>query len=170
MNKYLILSLITLVISICIYFSRDGSYTWTIKFYISEEKLSHISHMFEQNEYFNFHPLCTSNKLIKDDKSHKQYEITEEIKLLGILPLKIVSQMFYKKVGQNHYSYDVPFKTFFIDVNFYAEYILNPMANGRVEVKEYVKISGPLFSTFIIGKIAFPQHVEMNKKIEHLGN
>jgi hypothetical protein len=170
MRKVMLFSLVVLILSVCVIISREGSYEWSIKFNISKEKLSDAQKMFEKNENFNFHPFCTGNKLIIDEGNQKQFEITEETYLLGIYPLKIVSKMFYKKLNENRYSYDVPLKVFFIEVNFYTEYRLSILENGQVEVEEYAKITGPLYATYIIGKIAYPEHVAMNNKIQAISN
>ena len=78
--------------------------------------------------------------------------------------------MFYEKLGVGKYSYDVSLTVMGIfKVNFHTDFYIKSDKDTKnsIIIEESVKITGPMLSSFIIGKVAYPEHVKMLDRIKH---
>ena len=175
--------LLSSIIYFGIFIQKD--FTWSQKIIITHSikddvdknitREREIYDLFEQMDYMLSHPFCTSKRIIEDKGSEKTFEIVEELKLMSLIPLKLVSTAYMKKLSDNQYYNSVVLNILGVfKSNFDTEFIINKnivkdQGGEKVnyEIEEKVTIKGPQLVTFIVGNIAYPEHQLMMSKIKN---
>jgi hypothetical protein len=173
-NLFFSLSIIGLFAAIVYqaYIPRD--YTWsqkiTVKVPKDQNEEKRFYELFENSNFMDYHPFCTSHKLLEEKSSNEKiFEFIEETTLFGLIPIKLVSKAHITKLPQEGnikiYRTDVPLKILnLIETSFNTEFIISEHKENY-QIEERVTIKGNTLISHIVGIIAYPEHVELMSKI-----
>lgn len=174
MKNITLISVCALLAALIYQASIPRDYTWsqiiTVKVPKDKNEENKFFELFENSNFMDYHPFCTSHRLLEEKSSNEKiFEFVEETKLLGFIPLKMISKANFTKIVKDEnvviYKTDVPLKILnVIETSFNTEFIITKHKENY-QLEEKVTIKGNTLFTHIVGIVAYPEHVELMTKI-----
>ncbi len=177
MNLIFLISFLGLAAGLLFRVLMNKEYNWSIKKTLSlptnSEGESRIRNLFENLKFMDYHPFCTSNKFISKNPNEKVFELIEELKVFDLIPIKLVSNAYMTKLPTEENSNLSIYRVYVemkvlgvIRTEFISEFHLT-RGEKEYQLEERVSILGPELVTYIVGKIAYPEHQLMLSKIQN---